>query len=90
MCLTFIEQFDIEVLVTLSYGEGCIWSEEFMTEDLCEEDIVGDVFGFEAVATDAAVGATDLFWNPKAQSVGIKPTPMTLWELIQAENAPPP
>jgi hypothetical protein len=27
-----------------------------MAEDLCEEDIVGDVFGFEAVAADGAVG----------------------------------
>jgi hypothetical protein len=35
---------------------GCIWTEEFMAEDLCEEDIVGLVFGFELVATDGAVG----------------------------------
>jgi hypothetical protein len=28
-----------------------------MTEDLCEEDIVGLVFGFELVATDGAIGA---------------------------------
>jgi hypothetical protein len=27
-----------------------------MAEDLGEEDIVRDVFGFEAVATDGAVG----------------------------------
>ena len=30
--------------------------QEFMAEDLGEEDIVGEVFGFEAVATDGAVG----------------------------------
>jgi hypothetical protein len=35
-----------------------VGSEEFMTEDLCEEDIVGLVFGFEAVATDGAVGSS--------------------------------
>jgi hypothetical protein len=28
-----------------------------MSENLCEEDIVGLVLGFEAVATDGAVGA---------------------------------
>jgi hypothetical protein len=28
---------------------------EFVAEDLGEEDIVGDVFGFELVATDGAV-----------------------------------
>jgi hypothetical protein len=47
---------NVKILITLSYGEGCIWSEEFMTEDLGEEDIVGLVFGFEPVATDGAVG----------------------------------
>jgi hypothetical protein len=36
--------------------EGGIWSEEFMSEDLGEEDIVDLVLGFEAVATDGAVG----------------------------------
>jgi hypothetical protein len=29
-----------------------------VTEDLGEEDIVGLVFGFEAVATDGAVGSS--------------------------------
>jgi hypothetical protein len=29
-----------------------------MAEDLGEEDIVGDVFGFELVATDGAVGSS--------------------------------
>jgi hypothetical protein len=37
--------------ITLAYGEGCIWPQEFIAEDLGEEDIVGDVFGFELVAT---------------------------------------
>jgi hypothetical protein len=31
-------------------------SQEFISEDLGEEDIVGLVFGFELVATDDAVG----------------------------------
>jgi hypothetical protein len=47
---------NIKILITLSYGEGCIWSQEFVAEDLSEEDIVGLVFGFELVATDGAVG----------------------------------
>jgi hypothetical protein len=37
-------------------SEGCVWAEEFVTEDLGEEDIVGLVFGFEHVATEGAVG----------------------------------
>jgi hypothetical protein len=44
----------------LSYGKGCIWSQEFMAEDLGEEDIVGLVFGFELVATDGAVGGSEV------------------------------
>jgi hypothetical protein len=32
-------------------------AQEFVAEDLGEEDIVGLVFGFELVATDGAVGA---------------------------------
>jgi hypothetical protein len=35
-----------------------------MTEDLGEEDIVGLVFGFELVATDGAVGASEVAWFP--------------------------
>jgi hypothetical protein len=41
---------NIKILVALSHGEGSIWSQEFMAEDLGEEDIVGLVFGFEFVA----------------------------------------
>jgi hypothetical protein len=41
-----------------------------MSEDLSEEDIVGDVFGFELLATDGAVGASEVAWFPgKAQGV---------------------
>ena len=47
---------DIEILITLSHRQRGIRSKEFVAEDLCEEDIVGDVFGFEHVATDGAVG----------------------------------
>jgi hypothetical protein len=36
-----------------------------MAEDLGEEDIVGLVFGFEAVATDGAVGAAQLAGFPR-------------------------
>jgi hypothetical protein len=31
-----------------------------MTEDLCEEDIIGLFFMFEFVATDGAVGASEV------------------------------
>jgi hypothetical protein len=55
---------NVKILITLSYGEGCIWTEEFMAEDLSEEDIVGLVFGFELVATDGAVGASEVSWFP--------------------------
>jgi len=46
------------------HGEGCIGTEEFMTEDLGKENIVGDVFGFEPVATDGAVGAAEVAGFP--------------------------
>jgi hypothetical protein len=49
---------NIKILITLSYGEGCVRSQEFMTEDLSEKDIVGLVLGFEAVAVDGAVGSS--------------------------------
>ena len=34
--------------------------QEFMVEDLGEEDIGGDVLGFERVATDGAVGRAEV------------------------------
>jgi hypothetical protein len=46
---------NVKILITLP-GRGGIRSEEFMSKDLGEEDIIGDVWGFEAVATDGAVG----------------------------------
>ena len=36
---------NVKILITLSYGEGGIWPEEFVAEDLGEEDIVGLVLG---------------------------------------------
>jgi hypothetical protein len=36
-----------------------------MPEDLGEEDIVGLVLGFELVATDGAVGASEVTWFPR-------------------------
>jgi hypothetical protein len=36
-----------------------------MAEDLGEEDIVGLVFGFEAVATDGAVGGSEVAGFPR-------------------------
>jgi hypothetical protein len=32
---------NVKILITLSYGEGCVRSQEFVAEDLGEEDIVG-------------------------------------------------
>jgi hypothetical protein len=51
---------DIEILITLSYRECRSPRQEFVTEDLCEEDVVGHVFGFEAVAVDCSVGAAEV------------------------------
>jgi hypothetical protein len=36
-----------------------------MAEDLGEEDIVGDIFGFELVATEGAVGAAEVAGFPR-------------------------
>jgi hypothetical protein len=47
---------NVKILIALPDRKGGIWTEEFMSEDLCEEDIVGLVLGFEHVATDGAVG----------------------------------
>ena len=55
---------NVKILITLPYGEGCVRSEEFMAEDLGEEDIVGLVFGFELVAADGAVGAAEVAGFP--------------------------
>ena len=55
---------NVKILITLAYGEGCVRTEEFVAEDLGEEDIVGDVFGFELVATDGAVGAAEVAGFP--------------------------
>jgi hypothetical protein len=50
-------------VLMLSFG-AVIGTEEFMTEDLGKENIVGDVFGFEPVATDGAVGAAEVAGFP--------------------------
>ena len=55
---------NVKILITLPDGEGCVRSEEFMAEDLCEEDIVGLVLRFEAVAADGGVGAAQVSWFP--------------------------
>jgi hypothetical protein len=51
---------NIKILITLSHGEGCVRSQEFMAKDLGEEDIVGDVLGFELVATVGAIGGAEV------------------------------
>jgi hypothetical protein len=55
---------DIEILVALPDGEGSGPSEEFMAEDFCDEDVLGHVFGFKAVAADSGVGASQVAWFP--------------------------
>jgi hypothetical protein len=52
------------ILVTLPHGKGCIWPQEFLAEDLGEEDIVGHVLWFEAVAADGSIGASEVAWFP--------------------------
>jgi hypothetical protein len=71
---------NVKILITLAYGEGSVWSEEFMTEDLCEEDIVGLAFGFELVAADGAVGASEVTWFPR-EVEGAEGGGNVLWEL---------
>jgi hypothetical protein len=51
-----------------------------MSEDLGEEDIVGLVFGFELVATDGAVGASQVAGFPR-QVEGAEGGGNVLWEL---------
>jgi hypothetical protein len=71
---------DIKILITLPDRERCIWSEEFMAEDLGKEDIVGLVFGFELVATDGAVGASQVAGFPR-EVEGAEGGGHVLWEL---------
>jgi hypothetical protein len=35
-----------------------------MAEDFCDEDVLGHVFGFKAVAADGGVGASQVAWFP--------------------------
>ena len=35
-----------------------------MAEDFCDEDVLGHVFGFKAVAADSGVGASQVAWFP--------------------------
>jgi hypothetical protein len=64
LAFIFLVSHDIQILVTLPHGKGCIWPQELMAEDLGEEDIVGHVLWFEAVAADGAVGASEVAWFP--------------------------
>ena len=55
---------NVKILVTLADRKGCVRTEEFMAEDLSEEDIVGLVVWFEAVAADGAVGRAQVAGFP--------------------------
>jgi hypothetical protein len=50
--------FDKEILIALPDGEGSGPWEEFMAEDFCDEDVLGHVYWFKAVAADSGVGAS--------------------------------
>jgi hypothetical protein len=54
------ELSNVKIVMGLPYRKGCVWTEE----ELGEEEIVGLVFGFELVATDGAVGASQVAWFP--------------------------
>jgi len=56
--------YDIEILVALPDGEGSGPWEEFMAEDFSDEDVLGHVYGFKAVAADSGVGASQVAWFP--------------------------
>jgi hypothetical protein len=36
----------LKILITMSHGNGCVGTEEFMAEDFSGEDIVGDMVIF--------------------------------------------
>jgi hypothetical protein len=55
---------NVKILVALADGEGSGPWEEFMAEDFCDEDVLGHVFGFKAVAADSGVGASQVAWFP--------------------------
>ena len=74
LAFIFLVSHDIEILITLPDGKGCIRSQQLMAEDLGQEDVVGLVSGFELVAADSSVGASEVAWFPgfvqRAESVG--------------------
>jgi hypothetical protein len=65
---------NVEILIALSYRKGCIRSEQLVAEDLGQEDVVGLVSGFELVAADSSVGASEVAGFPgfvqRAEGVG--------------------
>ena len=64
LAFIFLVSHDVEILITLSYRKRCVRSQEFVAEDLGQEDVVGLVFGFELVAADGAVCAAEVAWFP--------------------------
>ena len=71
---------NVKILITLPDRKGCVRSQEFMAEDLSEEDIVGLVFRFELVATEGAVGASQVAGFPR-EVEGAEGGGNVLWEL---------
>jgi hypothetical protein len=55
---------DKKILIALPHGKRCIRSQELVAEDLGRDDVVGLVLGFELVAADGAVSASQVAWFP--------------------------
>ena len=56
--------FDVKILITLPDREGCVRPQELVAEDLGQEDVIGLVLRFEAVAADGGVGRAQVAWLP--------------------------
>ena len=69
-----LASYDIEILIALSYRKRCVRPQEFVAEDLGQEDVVGLVFWFEEMGADGAVCASPVARFPgsvqRAESVG--------------------
>ena len=58
---------NVKILIALADRHAGVRAEELVAEDLGQEDVIGLVLGFEAVAADGAIGAAQLTWFPGLQ-----------------------
>src|SRR4029077_6447503 len=70
--------FNVKILVALPDGEGSGPWKEFMAEDFCDEDVLGHVFRFKAVAAESGVGASQVAWFP-GKGEGAEGSRNVLW-----------